>query len=175
MSRGAVNQALQLAELLLLGHYPDRRAEALALDFATGEFRAMKMAPSLERALQADGKVGGIVQTSRFNVGGECVAARVLLIVAATHASQLRYVDDLPGSRTHRRVRSEQEAESAGRGDTGRARENSGWRGAVEGKAGLKSALTTNGGTTRYFRTSNLELGVLPNLRDSERIMGSPG
>jgi hypothetical protein len=43
---------LGLAELLL-EDYPDRRAEALAhLDFAIGEFREMKMQPSLERALR---------------------------------------------------------------------------------------------------------------------------
>jgi hypothetical protein len=42
---------LQLCELLL-EHYPDERAEALEhLDFAVGEFRDMKMQPSLERAL----------------------------------------------------------------------------------------------------------------------------
>lgn len=42
---------LQLAELLL-EHYPDERAEALEhLEFAIGEFREMKMQPSLERAL----------------------------------------------------------------------------------------------------------------------------
>jgi tetratricopeptide (TPR) repeat protein len=43
---------LQLAELLL-EHYPDERAEALEhLDVAIGEFRDMKMQPSLERALR---------------------------------------------------------------------------------------------------------------------------
>ena len=43
---------LQLAELLL-DHYPEERAEALEhLDFAIGEFRDMKMQPSLERALR---------------------------------------------------------------------------------------------------------------------------
>lgn len=43
---------LQLAELLL-EHYPDERAEAMEhLDFALGEFRDMKMQPSLERALR---------------------------------------------------------------------------------------------------------------------------
>jgi hypothetical protein len=43
---------LQLAELLL-EHYPDERAEAMEhLDFAIGEFRDMKMQPSLERALR---------------------------------------------------------------------------------------------------------------------------
>jgi hypothetical protein len=42
---------LQLTELLL-EHYPDERSEALAhLDFAIGDFRDMKMQPSLERAL----------------------------------------------------------------------------------------------------------------------------
>ena len=42
---------LQLCELLL-EHYPDERSEALEhLDFAIGEFRDMKMQPSLERAL----------------------------------------------------------------------------------------------------------------------------
>ena len=42
---------LQLAELLL-EHYPEERAEAMEhLDFAIGEFRDMKMQPSLERAL----------------------------------------------------------------------------------------------------------------------------
>ena len=42
----------QLAELLL-EHYPDERAGALEhLDFAIGEFRDMKMQPSLERALR---------------------------------------------------------------------------------------------------------------------------
>jgi len=43
---------LQLAELLL-EHYPDEKPEALEhLDFAIGEFRDMKMQPSLERALK---------------------------------------------------------------------------------------------------------------------------
>jgi hypothetical protein len=43
---------LELAELLL-AHYPDEKAEALEhLDFAIGEFREMKMQPSLERALK---------------------------------------------------------------------------------------------------------------------------
>jgi hypothetical protein len=43
---------LQLAELLL-EHYPDEKPEALEhLDFAIGEFREMKMQPSLERALR---------------------------------------------------------------------------------------------------------------------------
>jgi predicted ATPase len=43
---------LQLAELLL-DHYPDEKVEALEhLDFAIGEFREMKMQPSLERALR---------------------------------------------------------------------------------------------------------------------------
>jgi tetratricopeptide (TPR) repeat protein len=43
---------LQLAELLL-EHYPEEKAEALEhLDFATNEFREMKMQPSLERALR---------------------------------------------------------------------------------------------------------------------------
>ncbi len=42
---------LGLAELLL-DHYPDEHAEAIEhLDFAIGEFREMKMQPSLERAL----------------------------------------------------------------------------------------------------------------------------
>ena len=42
---------LQLAELLL-EHCPADRAEAMEhLDFAIGEFRDMKMQPSLERAL----------------------------------------------------------------------------------------------------------------------------
>ena len=46
---------LGLAELLL-EHHPDRRAEAVAhLDFAIEEFRAMGMAPSLERALKDKG------------------------------------------------------------------------------------------------------------------------
>ena len=43
---------LQLCELLL-EHYPDERPEAMEhLDFAIGEFRDMKMQPSLERALR---------------------------------------------------------------------------------------------------------------------------
>ena len=43
---------LQVAELLL-EHYPDERPEAMEhLDFAIGEFRDMKMQPSLERALR---------------------------------------------------------------------------------------------------------------------------
>ena len=43
---------LQLAEVLL-DHYPKERAEAMGhLDFAIGEFRDMKMQPSLERALK---------------------------------------------------------------------------------------------------------------------------
>ena len=43
---------LGLAELLL-EHYPEEKPEALAhLDFAIGEFREMKMQPSLERALR---------------------------------------------------------------------------------------------------------------------------
>lgn len=42
----------QLAELVL-EHYPDEKSEAVEhLDFAIGEFREMKMQPSLERALQ---------------------------------------------------------------------------------------------------------------------------
>jgi len=42
----------QLVELLL-GHYPDERIDALGhLVFAIGEFRDMKMQPSLERALR---------------------------------------------------------------------------------------------------------------------------
>ena len=46
---------LDLAELLL-EHYPEERAEALAhLDFAIAEFREMKMAPSMERALKHKG------------------------------------------------------------------------------------------------------------------------
>ena len=46
---------LQLAELLL-EHYPDERPEAMEhLDFAIGEFRDMKMQPSLERALRHRG------------------------------------------------------------------------------------------------------------------------
>jgi hypothetical protein len=43
---------LRLAELLL-EHFSSERSEALAhLDFATKEFGAMKMQPSLEQALQ---------------------------------------------------------------------------------------------------------------------------
>ena len=43
---------LQLAELIL-EHYADERPEAMEhLDFAIGEFRDMKMQPSLERALR---------------------------------------------------------------------------------------------------------------------------
>jgi len=43
---------LQLAELLL-EHYPKEKSEALEhLDFCIGEFRDMKMQPSLERALK---------------------------------------------------------------------------------------------------------------------------
>jgi hypothetical protein len=43
---------LELAELLL-EHYPDERPAAIEhLDFAIGEFRDMKMQPSLERALR---------------------------------------------------------------------------------------------------------------------------
>ena len=46
---------LELAELLL-EHYPDERATAIEhLDFAIGEFREMKMQPSLERALRHRG------------------------------------------------------------------------------------------------------------------------
>ena len=46
---------LHLAELLL-EHYPDGKAEAIQhLDFAIGEFREMKMQPSLERALKHKG------------------------------------------------------------------------------------------------------------------------
>lgn len=46
---------LEIAELLL-AHYPDEKAEALAhLDFAIDEFWAMKMQPSLERALRHKG------------------------------------------------------------------------------------------------------------------------
>ncbi len=41
-----------LAELLL-EHYPDKKPAALGhLDFAIGEFREMKMQPSLERGLR---------------------------------------------------------------------------------------------------------------------------
>jgi hypothetical protein len=46
---------LGLAELLL-EHYPDERADAIEhLDFAIAEFQAMKMQPSLERALRHRG------------------------------------------------------------------------------------------------------------------------
>ena len=46
---------LLLAELLLT-HYPDQRAEAMEhLDFSIAEFQAMKMQPSLERALKHKG------------------------------------------------------------------------------------------------------------------------
>jgi hypothetical protein len=46
---------LGLAELLL-DHYPDERDAAIEhLDFAIGEFREMKMQPSLERALRHRG------------------------------------------------------------------------------------------------------------------------
>ena len=46
---------LELAELLL-EHYPDERDTAIEhLDFAIGEFREMKMQPSLERALRHRG------------------------------------------------------------------------------------------------------------------------
>jgi hypothetical protein len=46
---------LGLAELLL-EHYPDERDAAIEhLDFAIGEFREMKMQPSLERALRHRG------------------------------------------------------------------------------------------------------------------------
>jgi len=46
---------LQLAELLL-EHYPDERDAAIEhLDFAIAEFQAMKMQPSLERALSHRG------------------------------------------------------------------------------------------------------------------------
>ena len=49
---------LQLAELLL-DHDPDRAVEAQGhLDFAVAEFRAMKMTPSLERALRRKGLLG---------------------------------------------------------------------------------------------------------------------
>jgi hypothetical protein len=42
----------QLAELLL-EYYPNEKKEAVEhLDFATKEFREMKMQPSLERALR---------------------------------------------------------------------------------------------------------------------------
>jgi hypothetical protein len=41
---------------LLLEHYPDERDTAIEhLDFAIGEFREMKMQPSLERALRHRG------------------------------------------------------------------------------------------------------------------------
>jgi tetratricopeptide (TPR) repeat protein len=46
---------LEIAELLL-EHYPDERDSAIEhLDFAIGEFREMKMQPSLERALRHRG------------------------------------------------------------------------------------------------------------------------
>ena len=46
---------MRLAELLL-DNYPDEKAEAMEhLDFAIGEFREMKMQPSLERALKHKG------------------------------------------------------------------------------------------------------------------------
>ena len=49
---------LRLADLLL-EHYPDDRAEAMEhLDFAIGEFRGMKMQPSLERAVALQEKTG---------------------------------------------------------------------------------------------------------------------
>ena len=50
---------LGIAELLL-EHYPKEKPEALEhLDFAIGEFREMKMQPSLERALKHKEIPGG--------------------------------------------------------------------------------------------------------------------
>ena len=50
------NQGINICTLiieLLLEHYPRERAEALEhLDFTIGEFRGMKMQPSMERALR---------------------------------------------------------------------------------------------------------------------------
>ena len=46
---------LQLAELLLNGTAEERAAAAEHLDFAIEELRAMKMQPSLERALRHKG------------------------------------------------------------------------------------------------------------------------
>ena len=47
----------QLAEVLL-DHFPGERAQALShLEFATAEFREMKMQPSLERALRHDAQL----------------------------------------------------------------------------------------------------------------------
>jgi class 3 adenylate cyclase len=55
---------LDLAELLL-DHYPDERAEALAhLDIGITEFQEMKMAPMLERALRRKLQLQGIESVS---------------------------------------------------------------------------------------------------------------
>ena len=56
----------QLAELVL-EHYPDEKSEAVEhLDFAIGEFREMKMQPSLERALRHKDIPGGLVGQSNL-------------------------------------------------------------------------------------------------------------
>ena len=56
LSERARNEALEVLAELLLAHFPDKQAEALAhLDFAIEEFGAMKMQPSLERSLRHKG------------------------------------------------------------------------------------------------------------------------
>ena len=68
---------------LLLDHHPDERAEALAhLDFAIGEFQAMKMAPSLEEAMRL-----------RLHASGADTADPTSSIVAVTKAVQAERPD----------------------------------------------------------------------------------
>ena len=59
LSKGNISEIAGIAATfinspeLLLEHYPEEKSEALGhLDFAIGEFRDMKMQPSLERALK---------------------------------------------------------------------------------------------------------------------------
>jgi eukaryotic-like serine/threonine-protein kinase len=68
---------------LLLDQYPDERAEAFAhLDFAIGEFQAMKMAPSLEEAMHV-----------RLHASGADTADPTSSIVAVINAVQAERPD----------------------------------------------------------------------------------
>ncbi|MCH8206805.1 MAG: helix-turn-helix transcriptional regulator, partial [Chloroflexi bacterium] len=74
---------LQLAELLL-DHYPDERAEAMEhLDFAIGEFRDMKMQPSLERAVALQEKTATPATRPTYPDGLTRREVEVLRLIAA--------------------------------------------------------------------------------------------
>ena len=95
---------LQLAELLL-EHYPDERPEALEhLDFAIGEFRDMKMQPSLERALSHRDILKGVICDRSGRSDGPHAASRdgpneghMVMGLAASHQGDAEGPKPKPG------------------------------------------------------------------------------